>query len=191
MRVLLEALCEEARGRVVEINDIVRLRQANDAMLRERINKLAGSVRAKGTREHAAVQCVFVHEDFDETDSTQRTKVRRRIQEALDREITGVYYVLATWEVEAWFLMFPDALAGFALSWSVPSRYLGVDTGRIRDPKRVMKREVAKAGPEYRESEAPDIAEMIVDLGLQRAPAGQNRSYSEFLTSASDCCSSL
>ena len=191
MRVLLEALCEHARGRIVEINDIVRLRQANDVALRERINKLAGSVRAKGVRERATVQCVFIHEDFDETDSTQRANVRGRVQEALGREITRVYYVLATWEVEAWFLMFPDALAEFASSWSVPTRYLGADTGRIRDPKRVMKREVAKAGPEYRESDAPDIAGMITDLDLQRSPTGRNGSYNEFLASALSCCSSL
>jgi hypothetical protein len=191
MRILLEALCKHAHGRIVEINDIVRLRQANDATLRTRVHKLAGSIRAKGVRERAAVQCVFIHEDFDEIDSTTRANVRRRVQEALGREITRVYYVLATWEIEAWLLMFPDALTEFASSWSVPSRYLGADTGRVRDPKRVMKREVAKAGPGYRESDAPDIAELIAGLGLQCSPSGQNLSYNEFLASASSCCDSL
>ena len=69
-----------------------------------------------------------------------------------------------------------------SLSWS---RY-----GAYQGSKTRYEARGSQGGPD-RESEAPDIAEMIVDLGLQRAPAGQNHSYSEFLTSASDCCSSL
>ncbi|HET9899326.1 MAG TPA: hypothetical protein VFQ44_30745 [Streptosporangiaceae bacterium] len=191
MRIVLEAMCSQAHGRIVEINDIVRLRQADDATLRKRVTKLAGSVRARGVREGAEIRCVFVHEDFDETDSELRVKARHRVQGALDREFNRVYYVLAAWEVEAWLLLFPEALKEFTSAWSTPARYLGADTGLIRDPKRVMMREVSKAGPQYRESDAPDIIQKVTDLGLHKSPSGHNRSYEEFLSSASDCCTSL
>ena len=191
MRTFIEALCGSAQGRIVEINDIVRLCKADERSLRQRAIKLAGSARARGAREEASVQCVFIHEDFDETDSEHRAKVRRRVQEALDREMARAFYVLAAWEVEAWLLMFPDAISDFATSWKVPARYVGVDTGLIADPKRVMKKEVARSSPEYRESDAPAIAEKITALGLHRSPAGRNSSYDEFKASVSDCCGSM
>ena len=191
MRTLIEALCEDAHGRIVEINDIVRLRQADDVTLNQRVGKLAGKARARSERERAAIQCVFIHEDFDGTDSAQRANVRRRVQAALSRELVRVYYILATWEVEAWLLMFPEALAQFNSSWKVPTRYLGVDTGYITDPKRVMKREVSRNGAEYRETDAPDIAEKITALGLSHSPTCRNGSYSEFVGSVSNCCGSM
>jgi hypothetical protein len=169
LRILLEAFCADAQGRIVEIKDSVRLCRANDTALHERINKLAGSIRARAVREQASVKCIFVHEDFDAVESERRSHVRRRVQSALDRQLSGAHYVLATWEVEAWMLLFPQALTEFAASWKLPQRYVGVDTGRISDPKRVMRDEVSKSGPKYRESDAPAIFKKIVDLRSQPA----------------------
>lgn len=190
MRTLLEAMCDQARGRIVEINDLVRLHQADDVTLHSRVGKLAGSVRARSVREDADIQCVLVHEDFDRTDSDLRIRTRQRVQAAMSREFNRAYYVLAAWEIEAWLLMFPDALKEFSSSWDVPARCIGADTGLISDPKRVMKREVSRAGPQYRESDAPGIVQKITALGLHRNPRARNRSYDEFLSSASDCCAS-
>jgi hypothetical protein len=192
LRTLLEAVCPDARGRIVEINEIVRLRDARGDTLAKRANKLAGFIRARALRERADVACVFIHEDFDAIDSSQRDVIKRRVQAALRRNIDRPYYILATWEIEAWMLLFPDALSAVSSSWVVPNRYRGVDTGRITDPKRVMKQEVSKtANSRYRETDAPKVFEKVVELGLQDTPSGSNRSFCELRQSASDCCGAL
>ena len=192
LRIFLEAVCPNARGRIVEINDVVRLRAAGEAALIERVARLAGHIRARAQREQAEVACVFIHEDFDATDSPQRVATRRRVQAALRRNFPRSYYILATWEVEAWLLLFPDAITAVNLSWKVPSRYHGVDTGRISDPKRAMKQEVSRnATSRYSETDAPKVFEKLVELDLQNTPSGANRSYAELRQSASDCCGAL
>jgi hypothetical protein len=192
LRTLLEAVCPDAQGRIVEINSVIRLRDAGEAALSQRATKLASLVRARAARERAEVACVFIHEDFDALDSPERDTVRERVQQVLRRNPSRTYYILAAWEVEAWFLLFPNALSAVSSSWVVPHRYRGVDTGRITDPKRVMKREVSTVvNSRYAESDAPKIFEKIVELNLLDTPSGSNRSYYEARQAASDCCGEL
>jgi hypothetical protein len=191
MRILLEACCPQAKGRIVEVNDGIRLREAGDEKLAARVQQLARSVRARAAREQASVACVFIHEDLDDVDSEKCIKIHARVQQALEHELGHSHYVLATWEVEAWLLLFPEALADFADSWSVPAKYQGADTGMIHDPKRVLRQQVSKAGPKYRESDAPGITERAVALGLHMKPTGTNRSYSRFRADVGTCCQAL
>jgi hypothetical protein len=189
LRTFLEAVCPNARGRIVEIRDIPRFREARDAVLIERVTKIAGHIRARAARAEAGVACVFIHEDLDAVDSPQRDAARRRVEEALRREFDKAYYVLATWEVEAWLLLFPDAISAVNGSWVVPNSYRGRDTGRITDPKRVMQHEVSRvANSRYEEEDAPKIFEKIVELDLLNVLSGSNRSYRELQQSVSDCC---
>jgi hypothetical protein len=188
MRALIEAFCPDAKGRIVELNDCVRLCKAKDDDLGFRVKKLAGSVRARAVREAAEVRCVFVHEDFDAIDSPRCDSARERVQAALDRELGHAHYVLATWEMEAWLLLFPDALTAHVSTWKVPARYKGIDTGRVSDPKRVLSEEVSKAGHKYRESDSPKVVEKAVSLGLHIAPTGTNRSYLRFRQGSMACC---
>ena len=191
-RTLLEAVCPDAQGRIVEINSIIRLRDAKDATLVDRAGKLAGAIRARATREQAEVACVFIHEDFDATDSPKRDAIRARVNSALRREIANSHYILAAWEIEAWMLLFPDAVSAVNATWVIPNRFRGMDTGRITDPKRAMQHEVSTVPrSRYRESDAPKIFEKIIELGLYDSPSGSNRSYCELRQSASDCCAAL
>lgn len=191
LRILLEAFCPEARGRIVEVGGPVRLRDAGEANLKARVSRLAGTIRARAEREKAEIGCVFVHEDFDAADGETGDIVRRRVQQALSRELGHSHYVLATWEVEAWLLLFPDALVAFASAWRLPATYCGRDTGRVSDPKRVMCDEVSKAGPKYRVSDAPAIFEKVVELGSHASPVGSNRSYDCLRKDAEACCATL
>jgi len=192
LRAFLEAVCPDARGRVVEVNGAVRLRDAGDVALMDRARTVARRVRAGAAREQAEVACVFIHEDFDAVDSSERAAIRERVQQALRRNIGKTYYILACWEVEAWLLLFPNAISTVSSSWVVPNRYRGVDTGRINDPKRVMKQEVSTiARSRYEETDAPKIFEKAIELGLLDSPSGSNRSYRELRQSASDCCGAL
>jgi hypothetical protein len=180
MRVLFEAFCPASKGRIVQLDGKFPLRAADDTNLSSRVDHLVRLVNARAAREGAAAACVLVHEDLDATDSEEYDAVHKRVQDALTRAFQDAHYALAVWETEAWLLLFPRALAAFASAWTVPAQYRGKDTGKIQDPKRVLRHSVSKSGPRYRESDAPSIAERAVQLGLHNAPAGTNRSYDAF-----------
>jgi hypothetical protein len=190
LRVLLEKLCPQMRGRIVEINDTVRLRGASKETVAGRVATLARKVRARGALEQADVACVFIHEDLDGTDGDEYAETRMRVQEALTAEFGTAQYVLAVWEIEAWLLLFPDALRTLVRAWSVPSKYRNADTGGLTDPKRILMTELGKAGRRYRESDAPDVFAAATALDCLDRPAGTNRSWDQFRSDARSCCRS-
>jgi hypothetical protein len=177
------------QGRIVEINDPVRLHLATGKNLANRIESLSKKVRARGERENAPVACVFVHEDFDACDSEDLVTTRKRVQLGLDNQFGTAHYVLAAWEMEAWLLLFPEALTSFVTGWRVPQKYRAKNTGVLTDPKRILMNELGKTARRYRESDAPDVIEKIVNLGHHTRPAGSNRSWAQFTNDAQRCCS--
>ncbi|GLX96751.1 hypothetical protein [Herbidospora sp. NBRC 101105] len=188
LRVLLEEFCPEMRGRIVEISDKIRLHQATGATLAARAEALAGKVRARAARDDTSVACVFVHEDLDRTDSDVYPVVRERVEMALESALGTAHYALAVSEIEAWLLLFPDALSAVAASWTVPAKYRGKDTGRLLDPKKLLKNEVSGSSRRYRESDAPDVLDQAAKLGLLSRPAGRNRSFAQVRADAMRCC---
>ncbi|MEV0391177.1 hypothetical protein [Nonomuraea sp. NPDC050643] len=120
-----------------------------------------------------------MHEDLDGVDSDQHPEIRERVEKALAAAMRSgtAHYVLAVAEIEAWLLLFPDALTAFSSSWSVPAKYRGKDTGRVSDPKKVLKTEVSSG--RHRESDAPLILEKAPNSGWWLArSAGTGRSPS-------------
>ena len=188
LRILLESFCPEMRGRIVEINDPVRLRAASEQNLTARVNKLCRLVRARATREAADLACVFVHEDLDRVDGAEYDIVRDRVQAALVKEFGAAHYVLPVWEMEAWLFLFPDALTRLVKSWQVPAQYRNRDTGSLSDPKKILMQKVGGSARRYRESDAPDVLGHAVELGCVDRPEGTNRSWQRFRADAADCC---
>jgi hypothetical protein len=188
LRILLEAYCDDIRGRLVEINDPVRLHKVAPERLLAQVTDLARLARARAAREDAELACVFVHEDLDRTDGDEYPTIRRRVQEALEAELGNAHYVLAVEEIEAWLLLFPDALSTAVGSWKVPAKYQGRDTGRLADPKGILTREVTKGNRRYRESDAPNVLEEVVKAGGLLSPAGSNRSWTRLRTDVEECC---
>lgn len=179
MRIVIEATCPEAHGRLVDINETVRLHQASHPNLTNRVDKLARLAEARAAYERAAIAAVFVHEDYDAVDSDNRATARNRVQQALSARLGSAHYVLATWEVEAWLLLFPQALSATYKTWSVPAKYIGKNTALVQDPKQVLMREIGKANPRYRESDAPKVLAKAAELNLLATPSGTNCSWRE------------
>jgi hypothetical protein len=188
LRVLLEALCPDMRGRVVEINDSVRLKFATGPRLTERVAVIAAKARARAERERADLACVFIHEDLDSTEGTAGESAHKRVTQAVETSLGQGHYVLVAAEIEAWLLLFPEALRSYTSGWVLPRKYHGRDTGMIDDPKRVMVKEVAKGGRRYVESDAPAVFRKIVENdGLGRA-MGTNRTWLRFGDDVTTCC---
>lgn len=188
LRILLEEFCPAMRGRIVEINDSVRLHAASPDTLASRADTLAKKARARAIREGAGLACVFVHEDLDRPDGVEYLAARDRVQKALTAALGAAHYVLAVEEIEAWLLLFPDALTGLVSSWKLPKQYRNRDTGTVVDPKNLLMRTVSGAGRRYRESDAPDILAKAVALGCLDHPIGTNRSWTQLRVAVADCC---
>ncbi|MET7373442.1 hypothetical protein [Micromonospora arida] len=189
MRVLLEAWCPAMSGRLVEINDPVRLLRAKShGELTGRVRTLASKAKARAKLERAELACVFVHEDLDRPDGPEYVEARHRVQTALDATFGNAHYVLSVAEVEAWLLLFPDALTGTVSSWKVPQQYRNRDTGMLGDPKQILMRNVSGSARRYRESDAPDVLAKAVALGRLDQPAGTNHSWSQLRADATECC---
>ncbi len=124
-------------------------------------------------------------------DSDRYEVVRERVQRALLRELENVHYVLAVWEIEAWLLLFPEAVSSFSSGWQVPTKRRGRDTGKFQDPKRIFQEEVSKTGTRYRESDAPAVASHVIALDKHAATTGSNRSYEAFRADAMGRCQKL
>lgn len=168
--------------------DNVRLRSASGETLRSRVSVLHRKALARAERENAQLACMFVHEDWDDVDSDRCDDARTRVQTALDDVAGRSHYVLAAWEIEAWLLLFPAALKDLAGAWSVPSTYLGRDTGLLADPKRILRRECSAGSRQYAEADAPTLLQLAVVGGYLEDPAGSNRSWSRFRAGARSCC---
>lgn len=188
LRVILEAYCPDMRGRLVEVNEPVRLHKVADDRLPQRVSELAKLARARAAVENAELACVFVHEDLDGVDGDAYPRIHDRVQRVLQAELGNAHYVLAVEEIEAWLLLFPDALSEFVRSWKLPAKYRGKDTGRLMDPKRILMQEVSKAGRRYRESDAPFVLEKAMQAGLHHNPAGSNRSWTQLRADVGECC---
>ncbi|WP_460400085.1 hypothetical protein [Actinophytocola sediminis] len=131
---------------------------------------------------------MFVHEDFDACDGHDLVTTRERVQQELEKQFDTAHYVLAAWEMEAWLLLFPDALAKVATGWRVPQKYLMRDTGRLADPKRILMTQVSRSARRYRESDAPRVIEKVVSLGQHTTPVGSNRTWDWFTGDTRRCC---
>jgi hypothetical protein len=181
MSTVINALFPDMRGSIHQIKKQPRLHLAAGE-LNTRVDVLIRLAKAKAEEVDGELGAFFVHEDYDAIECDERHKTRTRVQEALSTHIANSCYVLATWEIEAWLLLFPDALSATRKGWAVPTKYLGRDTARIQDPKQVLMHEVSRGGPKYRESDAVKVLDKAVELDLLAKPQGQNKSWQEFTT---------
>ncbi|MEU7948862.1 hypothetical protein AB0C50_29625 [Micromonospora taraxaci] len=171
----------------MEISDAVRLRDASAGTLAARAETLARKARARAVRENASLGCVFVHEDLDGADGDIYPVTRERVRAALTKALNSAHYVLSVAEVEAWLLLFPDALTKTVSSWQLPQQYRNRDTGTLIDPKKIMKNSVSSPARRYRESDAAEVVARAIALNCLDTPSGSNRSWSQLRADATEC----
>jgi hypothetical protein len=124
-------------------------------------------------------------------DRVKRFALRVRARAAREQAPVAAVFLHEDLDDVDWLLLFPEAITSFTNGWQVSARRRGRDTGKFRDPKRIFKDEISKAGTRYRESDAPDIADHIVAKGKHTAPIGSNRSYEDFMADATVRCQEL
>lgn len=133
------------------------------------------------------VDCLYNHEDTDAVEpSHEATAVR--IESALRAAGCPGHAVACAWELEAWFLMWPEAIEATKRAWTVPSGLRNRQVGKIADPKRELREKLARGKPpqvQYHEKHAPEIAAQIASRIGDRT--GSSQSFDR-LIEALDAC---
>lgn len=170
-----------ATAKLVRINDPVRLRRKTGPDLSAAVKALVGKARAKAVQQRAQLVGFVVHEDLDGFTDLDYGRVRAAIAGELGRQCGGfpAALALAAWESEGWLLLFPDAFPHVRPRWRVPEQLRGRDSGRVKEPKEVLRRRLGV--PLFRQSDGPLVAREALAHGLIAAPEGRNDSYNDFV----------
>jgi hypothetical protein len=188
---LLEALCPAMRGRLaIRRGPLLLVKNTKLGKIATRADKAAQLLTAENTK--APVACVFMHEDADAVEPAHIRMCEEKERVLLARGHT-VYAVTPAWEIESWWLMWPDAVGGLRAKWRTPDKYRGRNVGTVMDAKEELRRLLRPQGAPrsfrtYEELDSPLIAQKIRDLGLARSPQASSASYQRFIDGVDRYC---
>lgn len=192
---LLVALCPEMAGLVKPFRrPPILIKDADPRKVPSRVDAVATLIEAE--RASADVVCVFAHEDCDDFEPAHEG-LSRKIEEGFASAGYHVHAVTPAWETEAWLLLWPDAVAAYRSKWASLRKYRGRDVGKVENAKEALTRALRPSGKgasavrDYRESDAPAIAQLVRELGLARTPAGRSLSYERFCDQVDQCCEAV
>jgi hypothetical protein len=130
---------------------------------------------AKLVKQESAVRdvvAVLAHEDCDATEPAH-IAAATRIENALASAGCPGAHVAVTpaWEIEAWWLVFPDAVVTVVEGWREPNDWLGKDVGQIENAKERLIKALrptrgGRKARDYHEADSIEIARNVVSLSL-------------------------
>jgi hypothetical protein len=174
LKILIAALRPDlARGSLRDLRKPMALvRNVPPERLPSQASRVAALLRAVNKRE--PVRCVFMHEDADDVEPAHEALISK-IENCYTSLPWSVHAVVPAWEIEAWWFLFPRAVAAVRASWRVPDQYAGREVGKIRNAKEQLQKAVKPAGSKagfksYVEADSVVIAEKIVELKLLSPP---------------------
>lgn len=189
IRSLIEALCPSLKNRVREQPRPPSLqRSAGPRPVKNWMDGVGQVVTRVSMR--TTVACVFVHRDSDGPDPGGRLAVST--EAAMRRAgIDNGHAVVPVQEIEAWWLLFPQAIEGFRKSWSgtLPTSRRNVDM--VSNPKEELTKRTARKSRKnaYSEADSPEIARLVARaLESGKQPTGSSRSFDRFRRSVDSCC---
>lgn len=162
----------------------ILIRDARRAEDRKKNAANVGSVvRAKRCRNH--VLFVIAHQDCDAVEPAHKN-LRDQIRSNLQKEgVPNPIAVTPAWELEAWWYLWPEAVARVNSKWRRLSRQ--GNHGLIVNAKEQLRRDLRARGTrDYEESDSPRIASHVRDLKLADKLRGQSRSFALFRSDVLD-----
>lgn len=183
---LLTALHPELSGLVVPFRKPpILMKDAAPADIPDRISRIATIIEAE--KVTSDVIAVLAHEDCDAVEPAN-VDLNQKIAQSFYQRGYEVFPVVPAWETEAWFFMWPDALHAYRPTWNKLQAQPHRNVGKIQKAKEALRRELRPKGGartrDYRESDAPGIAEQVRILGLADSPNGNSATYSQLMTDA-------
>jgi hypothetical protein len=186
IRHLTEGFRPDFAGRVeTRRAPLVLIKNANPQKARSNAEDIAKLVK----QENAArdVVAVLAHtdcDDFEPAHVSAATKIEKTLTSAgCPGTPVGV---TPAWEIEAWWLVFPDAVAALVEGWREPKDWIGKDVGKVENAKEQLTkalrptREKRKAREkrkirDYHEADSIEIARNVVNMKLLPSFDGDHR----------------
>jgi hypothetical protein len=147
----------------------------------ERRKKNAADVAAVVNAATIDTEVVFViaHQDCDALEPAHHTLNTKIAVELGAVGISNVVPVAPAWEIEAWWFLWPDAVANVNSKWNRLRRK--GNHGMIVNAKEALRRDLRnKATRDYEESDSGRIAEQVRALGIVANQTGSSESFRDF-----------
>ena len=136
-------------------------------------------VRARA--EISDVKFVIAHQDCDDIEPAHSSLALQIESELGLQGVANVVAAAPAWEIEAWWFLWPDAVASVNSKWRKLNRT--GNHGMIKDAKENLRRDLRTPGTrDYEESDSRKISRTILERGLVSAIKGTCGSYTEFRT---------
>jgi hypothetical protein len=138
---------------------------------------VAAVVRA--WQQAATVKLIIAHQDCDEVEPAHEVLSERVKTELEGQGLTNVLAVAPAWETEAWWFLWPDAVAAVNSKWRRLSRT--GNHGKIKDAKETLRRDLRSPKTrDYEESDSRRISENVKTLSLIGVKTGTSNSFELF-----------
>lgn len=184
IRHLVEGLRPDLVGAVeTRHQPLVLLKKATPEKARDNAHRIADLVRQEmATR---TVLAVLAHEDCDAVEPAHLA-VAARIETELENACcpAKAIAVAPAWEIEAWWMAFPEAVGKVVKGWREPDDWIGRNVGTVTDAKErlahaVQPRPKLPSPPRaYEEHDSIAIAaNMVTDALLPSFQAGRRASH--------------
>lgn len=181
------AICRLTEGLRPDLTGIVEARRtplvliknAKPDKARTNAQDIAKLVRQEtGARN---VIAVLAHEDCDAVEPSH-VPAAAKIETALAKAgCPGVPIgVTPAWEIEAWWLVFPEAVAPIVEGWREPNDWIGKDVGTVENAKQALTKALRPRGKQrktrdYHEADSLEIAHNVVHLKLLSSFGNEHR----------------
>ena len=184
---LIEALCPVLQGRVrVRPHPMSLQRAASAHAVSGWMERISRAVASHGED----VICVFVHRDADGPDPDGQ--IHRATENLLRAaSIRGAHAVVPAEEIEAWWMLFPDATERLRRSWRGTLHRATRDWDTVSNPKEELKRLTRRGDRRhaYSEADSPSVARHVAAaIADGMTQVGRSRSFERFAAAVSECC---
>lgn len=180
------ALTSLAKGIRPDLPKIVYCRKplilVRDKKAAEDRKKNAAGVKAVVSAHHqrGRVEFVLAHQDCDAIEPEHERLERLIRDELTEQGVPQVVPVAPAWEIEAWWFLWPAAVASVNSKWR-PLVRTG-NHGKVANAKEALRRALrSNSTPrDYEESDSRRIAEAVVSLKIIDKRTGSSESFNSF-----------
>ena len=171
IRHLVHGLRPDLKGKVHERRaPLVLVKGSLPEKARENAKDIAALAKAEA--RHDNVLAVLAHQDCDDIEPAHDGVATKIEVELVAAGCPNPIGVAPAWEIETWWMVFPEAVGKVVKGWRDPDDWIGKDVGVVPDSKEQLRRAVRPRpkrwpGPrDYEEWDSIAVAENIVVDGL-------------------------
>jgi hypothetical protein len=159
---------------------LVLIRNRKDAEARKK-NAAQVAAVVKARQQLCDVKFVVAHQDCDELEPAHKALVAEIEKELKAQGLTEVIPVAPAWEIEAWWYLWPGAVASVNSKWRPLTRK--GNHGMLTNVKEQLRRDLrAPETRDYEESDSRSISRSVLTMGVIGSKQGSSSSFEDFRT---------